>query len=109
MVPFENHPLDVDITIIGGFGVKVIVRNQGTDDVFHVDWQSHLTGGLLFVPRTRDASGSIQYLGSGEEILLQTIKPLLGAGLIVLSVTIGKTSESQRGLLLLFLFLPLET
>jgi parallel beta-helix repeat protein len=109
MEPFENHPLDVVITISGGFGVKVTLRNQGADDVFHVDWQSHLTGGLLLFPRGRDAQGSIQYLGSGEEILLQTIKPLLGVGLIELSVTIGKISDSQRGLLLLFLFLPLET
>ena len=109
MVPFENHPLDVVITISGGFGVKVTLRNQGADAVFHVDWQSHLTGGLLFVPRTRDASGSIQYLGSGEEMLLQTIKPFIGAGVVEYSVTVGKISDSQRGLLLLFLFLPLET
>jgi parallel beta-helix repeat protein len=109
MEPFKNHPVDVAITITGGVGLMVVVRNQGIDDFLQVPWQTHLTGGLLLRPLTRDAQGSIQYLGSDEELTLQRIKPLIGVGFVECSVTVGEVTTIQRGLLLFLLFLPLDT
>ncbi|HIH28577.1 MAG TPA: hypothetical protein HA260_02120 [Thermoplasmata archaeon] len=94
------------ITISGGFGLTVSLRNQGTEDLLHVDWKSRLTGGFLFRPSERVMQGSIIYLGSGEELMIQRIVPLVGVGIIELSVTVGTTTDSQKGLLLFFFFIP---
>ncbi|HIH00025.1 MAG TPA: hypothetical protein HA258_05525 [Thermoplasmata archaeon] len=106
MEPFENHPVDVVITISGGFGLTVSLRNQGIEDLLHVDWKSRLTGGFLFRPSERVMQGSIIYLGFGEELMIQRIVPLVGVGIIELSVTVGTTTDSQKGLLLFFFFIP---
>ncbi len=106
IAPFESHPVDVAITISGGVGLTVSVRNQGTEDVLHLDWESHLTGGFILRPSERVFQGSIMYLGSGEELMIQKISPLIGVGIIEVSVTAGNTTESLRGFLFFFLFLP---
>jgi parallel beta-helix repeat protein len=109
MEPFENHAIDVDITISGGIGLTVSVRNQGIEDMLHVDWESHVTGGVVLLPREREYQGRILYLGSGEELVIQKINPLIGLGIIEVTVNVGTTTESQKGLLLFFLFVPLES
>ena len=108
MTPYESHPVDVTITITGGVGLTVSVRNQGAEDVLHLDWESHLTGGFVLLPSQRASQGVILYLGSGDELMIQRVNPLVGVGIIELTVTIGKTTESLRGLLLFFVFIPLS-
>ena len=107
MEPFESHAIDVTITISGGVGLTVSVRNQGTEDMLHVDWESHVTGGFVLRPSEREYQGTILYLGPGEDLMIQKSDPLVGFGIIELSVTVGETTVSQKGLLLFFLLLPL--
>jgi parallel beta-helix repeat protein len=109
MEPFESHAIDVAITISGGIGLTISVRNQGIEDMLHVDWESHVTGGVVLLPREREYQGRILYLGSGEELVIQKINPLIGLGIIEVTVNVGTTTESQKGLLLFFLFVPLES
>ena len=109
MAPFESHPVDVAITISGGVGLTVFVRNQGTWDILHLDWESHLTGGFILRPSERVFQDSIMYLGSGEELMMQKITPLIEVGIIEISVPVGNTIQSLRGLRLFFLFLPLSS
>jgi parallel beta-helix repeat protein len=106
MEPFESHAIDVTITISGGVGLTVSVRNQGTEDMLHVDWESHVTGGFVLRPSEREYQGTILYLGPGEDLMIQKSDPLVGFGIIELSVTVGETTVSQKGLLLFFLLLP---
>jgi hypothetical protein len=77
--------------------------------MLHVDWESHVTGGVVLLPREREYQGRILYLGSGEELVIQKINPLIGLGIIEVTVNVGTTTESQKGLLLFFLFVPLES
>jgi parallel beta-helix repeat protein len=108
MAPYESHPVNVTITITGAVGLTVSVRNQGAEDVLYLDWESHLTGGFVLLPSQRVSQGAILYLGSGDELMIQRVNPLVGVGIIELTVTVGKTTESLRGLLLFFVFIPLS-
>jgi hypothetical protein len=95
--------------IMGGFGLTIRITNRGVEDVLFLDWESHLTGGLLLLPSRRSSHGSIFYLGVGEELVLQKVDVWVGVGIIDVTVSIGSTTESVRGLLLFFLFVPLST
>jgi hypothetical protein len=64
-------------------------------------------GGLLLLPMERSYQGSILFLGAGEELVIQQFSILFGIGVIEVDVTVGKTTESLRGVLLLFVFIPL--
>lgn len=83
--------------------LTIRVTNQGAEDVLFQDWESHLTGGLLLLPLRRSSHGSIFYLGTGEELVLQKVDAWVGVGFIEVTVSVGSTTESVRGLLLFFL------
>jgi len=107
MVPFESRPVDIECMIKGGFGLTIRVTNQGAEDVLFLDWESHLTGGLLLLPLRRSSHGSILYLGVGEELVLQKVDAWAGVGIIEVTASVGSTTESVQGLLLFFLFVLL--
>ncbi len=106
MAPYERHPDLIDITITGGIGLTISVRNNGTEDVLHFDWEFSLNGGLLLVPSQRSSQGSVMFLGAGQSVVLQTYRVLFGVGIVEVTVKAGSQSESLRGALFLFLYLP---
>lgn len=106
MSPFEDHPNSVDIVIRAGIGLTVVVRNVGTEDVLHFDWVMQMKGGVLLVPSERSFQGSVMFLGVGEEVVILQQRLLLGVGVLQMTVRIGSTTESLKGMLFLFVFLP---
>ena len=59
MMPYEQYPTDLDITITGGVGVSISVKNNGTQDILHIDWTARLDGGVVLVPSLRSFQGSV--------------------------------------------------
>ena len=106
MKPYEQYPTDLDITITGGVGVSIAVKNNGTQDILHIDWDARLDGGVVLFPSTRSFQGSVQFLGAGESVILQRIKVLFGFGIVDVNVTVGSITKSTRGVLFVVLFIP---
>jgi parallel beta-helix repeat protein len=109
MAPYESQTPDVEITITNRVGLTISVKNKGTEDALDVDWNSRLSGGLLLLPSERANQGTLMFLAAGQELVIQKVTLLFGFGVIEVNVTVGKTSESLRGLLLLFVFVPLSS
>lgn len=107
MAPYEHQSPEIDITITGTRGLSISVKNTGSKDILYCDWNSGLMGGLLLLPMERSYQGSILFLGAGEKLVIQQFSILFGIGVIEVDVTVGKTTESLRGVLLLFVFIPL--
>jgi parallel beta-helix repeat protein len=107
MKPYEEQTLDINIMRIGMFGVTVSVTNTGTNDVT-CEWNSRLIGGFLLVPSERYHQGMLSSLAPGQEIILQKVNVFFGFGIIDVQVTVGETTVSMQGFLLLFFFIPLS-
>jgi parallel beta-helix repeat protein len=108
MKPYGEQTLDIKIMRTGRFGVTITVKNNGTAEVTNIDWNSRLNGGLLLVPSKRYYEGILSVLASGQEIILQKVDVFFGFGSIDVQVTVGETTASMRGFLLLFFFIRLS-
>jgi len=109
MAPYESQIQDVEIMITSGVGLTISVKNRGSEDILDIDWNSRLSGGLLLLPSERANHGTVMFLAAGQEIVLQKVDPFIGIGFIEVNVTVGKTTELLKGLLLLFVFVPLSS
>jgi hypothetical protein len=58
------------------------------------------------VPSERYHQGTLSFLAPGQEIILQKVDVFFGIGIIDVQVTVGETTASMRGFLLLFFFIP---
>ncbi|DAC72706.1 MAG TPA: hypothetical protein DSN98_03945 [Thermoplasmata archaeon] len=108
MAPYEKEAPKVAISISGRLGFTISVKNIGADDLLNLKWSSRLTGGFLLAPSERSHQGSVVFLSSGQTLVIQKVGMLLGCGVIEVNVTVGKTTESLRGFLLLVLFVPVS-
>ena len=105
MKPYEEQTLDIKITRTGMFGVTITVTNTGTNDVTS-EWNSRLIGSFLLVPSEKYHQGVLSALAPGQEIILQKVNVFFGFGIIDIQVTVGETTASMQGFLLLFFFIP---
>jgi hypothetical protein len=108
MKPYGEQTLDIKITRTGRFGVTITVTNTGTTDVTNVDWNSRLIGGFLLMPSEWYHQGTLSFLAPGQEIILQKVDVFFGIGIIDVQVTVGETTASMQGFLLLFFFISLS-
>ena len=109
MKPFGFSEPNLTITVKGGFGVAITVKNTGDQDALDVDWSVSLTGGVLLVPQQRTYQGTIPILTSGQEVVIQQVKFLFGVGRMDINVTAGPTNFLQHGVLMVFFFIPLAS
>ncbi len=93
----EAPPLTV--TIKGGFGVSVTVKNTGTADLADIDWAINLDGKFIFVGKAK--SGTIDALAAGEEVILKDF--VVGLGKTGITVAVGDVETTVSGTVLLVL------
>lgn len=106
MKPYGLEEPTLNITIKGGFGVTVSVKNAGNQEVTNVPWRVCLEGGLLLLPSERCHNGTIPRLAAGEELVIQPAGLLFGVGRMTVNVTVEDTTAVMKGFLLLFFFIP---
>ncbi len=109
MTPYESQTQDINITITSTTGLTISVKNMGTEDVLDIGWNVCLSGGLLLFPSERTNHGTLMFLSAGQELVIFKVNFLVGIGIIEVNVTVGKTTESMRGLMLLLFFVPLAS
>jgi len=87
----------ISITIKGGLGVSVTVKNTGTADLADIDWAINLDGKFIFVGKAK--SGTIDALAAGEEVILKDF--VVGLGKTGITVAVGDVETTVSGTVLL--------
>jgi hypothetical protein len=85
------------VTIKGGFGVSIVVKNTGTEDLTNIDWSLNLDGKFIFVGKEK--SGTIDALAAGEEATLKDI--VVGIGKTGITALVGEVETTASGTVLL--------
>jgi parallel beta-helix repeat protein len=106
MNPYGYETSQFQITIQGGLGLTIRVKNIGLYPASNVSWITSLISGRLLYPFNHYEQGTLSVLAPGEEIVLLRSPFLLGIGYMDVLVTVGTTSAKQRGYILVFFFIP---
>jgi len=86
-----HHPPNLTITVTGGFGIQVHIKNLETEDLTNVPWNLTIEGGLILLGKQK--SGEIN-ITSGEERTLNSL--VLGFGKPTILFTIASCQKSVQ-------------
>jgi outer membrane protein assembly factor BamB len=95
-------------SLSGGFGLKAVVKNQGSNDLTNVSWYMTLDGGFVY-PKIK--YGVITTLAVGEETTVKFFIIGFGKTTITLNVVYYETvidSKTVNGIVFLFFVLGVE-
>ena len=97
MAPVGDVPIIEIGDISGGFGKgEVSVSNSGSADANDVSWSISVNGGFLgLINETTE--GTIDVLGIGESVEIQTEGVLFGLGKLEIVVTVDSGIKTQQG------------
>jgi hypothetical protein len=98
------HTLPFSITVNGGVGVSVVIRNNGTTAFTNIPWSIVLDGGIML--KANESSGKILQLLPGASTLKKL--PVLGFGRITINVTVDKVQVTKKGFVFLFFVLGVQ-
>jgi hypothetical protein len=93
-----RHPLTFDITLKGGFGVSMTVKNTGSAQATMIPWNITLTGGHIILGK--QISGTKLSLNPGEEFTVKLT--VLGFGKPTISAVAGDTQITASAHVFLF-------
>jgi hypothetical protein len=88
-------------SISGGVGIKAAIKNTGSADATDIDWEIHITGGILGLVDTT-ASGTIDTLAVESETSISS-GFFLGLGPVTIGISVGDAEETVEATQLLFL------
>jgi len=77
--------------ISGGFGLSIIIKNLGSEDISNIQWSVDLSG-IIFIGKTMD--GSISSLPAYSEISIKTF--VFGFGSVVVRATTESISYTSK-------------
>lgn len=103
-IEHPQPPEDIIISIQGGLGVSVVVKNNGTEDLTNVSYSILLDGGIILLGKAK--TGTIDALGAGEEVTITNF--VLGLGKTTISVVAGDAEATANGTVFLFFVLGVE-
>jgi len=86
-----QHPPDLEITISGGFGIRIQVKNLGSVDVENVSWNLTLKNGIMFFGKQRSGIISIK---AGNETVLQSL--VFGFGKPTLTFSVASVQKTAQ-------------
>jgi parallel beta-helix repeat protein len=90
--------IPITITIKGGIGVSVMIKNTGTTDLTNINWTITLNGSMIFVGKTK--SETITSLPAGQSVTVKDF--VLGFGKTGIAVDAGGAEASASGTVILF-------
>ncbi len=92
-----QHPSNLQISISGGFGIKITVKNLGSTNLSNEPWNLSLDGGLLLIGRH---SAGTQDINASEEASLNVF--VLGLGKPTITFSIASQQQTVQGTIFLF-------
>ncbi|HIH29090.1 MAG TPA: hypothetical protein HA260_04735, partial [Thermoplasmata archaeon] len=92
------------VTIKGGFGVSVVVKNTGTANLTDIAWSLNLDGKLIFVGKEK--SGTIDALAPGESFTIKDM--VVGFGKTGITALVGDVETTASGMVLLVFVLGVK-
>lgn len=99
-----QHSLPLIITMKGGVGVSIIIKNNGTTTCTSIPWSITLEGGILL--KANESSGTILQLLPGFSTTKKL--PVLGFGKTTITVTVGGNIMTGKGFVFLFFVLGVK-
>ena len=88
----------IEVTVKGGLGITVTIKNTGTSEITGVEWSIALEGGFLF--KGDYAEGTILQIPAGSES--EKKHSVLGFGKTTITVTVNGAATTKTGFVLLF-------
>jgi len=95
-----SHHAIREVTVKGGIGVTLTIKNTGVANQFMIPWSITLHGGLIILGK-KGKSGTIMQLNSGAEVTEKLM--VLGFGKTTITVTVGPMEKNATGRMILFL------
>jgi len=92
-----QHPPSLQITITGGFGVKIHIKNLGNVAVTNASWTLLLDGGLLLIGKQKTGISTIE---AGNEITLNSL--VFGFGRPTITFAIASSHQIVQSSVFLF-------
>jgi photosystem II stability/assembly factor-like uncharacterized protein len=92
-----QHPPNIQITITGGFGIKILIKNLGTTNLTNESWNLSLGGGIILFGKQK--TGKID-LNTEDQITLSNL--VFGFGKPSITFTIGSFQKTVQGNVFLF-------
>ena len=93
-----QHALPLDVSLKGGIGVTLVIKNNGTTSYTDIPWSIALEGRFLY--RENQSSGVILQLPPGGETT-KTL-PVFGFGSVSITVAVDGISKHAKGVVFLF-------
>jgi len=97
-IPMNISVSKIDVTIKGGFGVSIILKNTGNENLTYIPWSIALDKGLIIIGKSNN--GILSQLKAGEEKTIQT--KILGFGKPLISVRVQDTMKNATGFVFFF-------
>jgi photosystem II stability/assembly factor-like uncharacterized protein len=92
-----QHPPNLQITITGGFGVKIHIKNLGNTAVTNASWTLLLDGGILLIGKQKTGISTIEV---GNEITLNSL--VFGFGKPTITFAIASSHQIVQSSVFLF-------
>lgn len=93
-----QHALPLDVSLKGGIGVSLVIKNEGTTTYTDIPWSITCEGGMLL--QRNQSSGMILQLPAGFETTKKL--PVLGFGRVSITAMVDGIQRTAEGFVLLF-------
>jgi hypothetical protein len=95
-----SHHAIREVTVRGGIGVTLTIKNTGIANQMMIPWSISLKGGLIILGKN-GKSGAIRQLNASEEVKEKLM--VLGFGKTTITATAGSLEKNATGRMILFL------
>jgi photosystem II stability/assembly factor-like uncharacterized protein len=92
-----QHPPNLQISITGGFGIKIRIKNLDTTNITNASWNLSLDGGILLFGKQK---AGVVNIDAGDEITLNSL--VFGFGKPTITFTIAASEKIVQASVFLF-------
>jgi photosystem II stability/assembly factor-like uncharacterized protein len=92
-----QHPPNLQISITGGFGIKIHIKNLDTTNITNASWNLSLDGGILLFGKQKAGIVNIE---AGDELTLNSL--VFGFGKPAITFSIVSSQKIVQGSVFLF-------